>query len=207
MPKKFSETEREFIKKRLKEEALKCLTTFGVKKTTVDELVKRVNIPKGTFYLFYETKELCLFDAINDLHMKIHERFLKQFSEYSGKTLTCEDLTELLFQLYQQIDDTGLMQVIVNGELEYLMRKLPEEAVREHTQYDDFSVKELFSYLNLEEADVEAYSGAFRAIFLTILFKREIGEPVYERVMKLMIRGLVMQIIEEKSSKGEIRND
>ncbi len=31
----------------------------GVKKTTVDELVKRVGIPKGTFYLFYPSKD-CL---------------------------------------------------------------------------------------------------------------------------------------------------
>ncbi|WP_286081321.1 TetR/AcrR family transcriptional regulator [Parablautia intestinalis] len=32
--------------------------------TTVDEIVKRVNIPKGTFYLFYKSKELLLFEVI-----------------------------------------------------------------------------------------------------------------------------------------------
>ena len=35
----------------------------GVKKTTVDELVKRTGIPKGTFYLFYPSKEMLLFDV------------------------------------------------------------------------------------------------------------------------------------------------
>ncbi|MDY4210978.1 MAG: TetR/AcrR family transcriptional regulator [Treponema sp.] len=33
-----------------------------MKKTTVDELVKRTGIPKGTFYLFYPSKEILLFD-------------------------------------------------------------------------------------------------------------------------------------------------
>lgn len=54
MPKSYSEQEREYIRKRLKEEAAKCLARYGVRRTTVDEIVKRVNIPKGTFYLFYK---------------------------------------------------------------------------------------------------------------------------------------------------------
>jgi AcrR family transcriptional regulator len=39
--------EREYIKKRLMEEAQDCLRLYGIRKTTVDELVKRANIPKG----------------------------------------------------------------------------------------------------------------------------------------------------------------
>ena len=62
MPKSYSEQEREYIRKRLKEEAADCLARYGVRRTTVDELVKRVNIPKGTFYLFYKSKELLLFE-------------------------------------------------------------------------------------------------------------------------------------------------
>ena len=60
MPKTFTDSEREYIKERLIEEAKKSLSQHGIRKTTVDELVKRVNIPKGTFYLFYESKERLL---------------------------------------------------------------------------------------------------------------------------------------------------
>ena len=63
MPKCYSDQEREYIKKRLKEEAVACMGQFGIRRTTVDELVKRVNIPKGTFYLFYPSKEMLLFDV------------------------------------------------------------------------------------------------------------------------------------------------
>lgn len=56
MPKSYSEQEWEYIRKRLKEEAAKCLARYGARRTTVDEIVKRVNIPKGTFYLFYKSK-------------------------------------------------------------------------------------------------------------------------------------------------------
>lgn len=72
MPKSYSEQEREYIKTRLKEEAAKCLAQYGVRRTTVDEIVKRVNIPKGTFYLFYKSKELLLFDVFwNSMRLSV----------------------------------------------------------------------------------------------------------------------------------------
>ena len=72
MPKSYSDQEKEYIVSRLKEEAVKCLSQYGVRRTTVDELVKRVNIPKGTFYLFYKSKELLLFEVLQELHDKIN---------------------------------------------------------------------------------------------------------------------------------------
>ena len=73
MPKIYSEEERNEIITRLKEEANKLMQEKGVKKTTVDELVKRVGIPKGTFYLFYPSKEMLLFDCAQGFHQQVDE--------------------------------------------------------------------------------------------------------------------------------------
>ena len=197
LPKKFTESEKEYLKKRLKEEAMNCLSTYGVKKTTVDELVKRVNIPKGTFYLFYESKELLLFDAINDLHNEIQNKLLQEMAGFTEK-LTVGLLTEFLFRLYKEVNNTGLLAIMMNGELEMLMRKLPEQIVKEHLAQDDFNIEQIFSFLPFREGiNVETYSGAFRGIFLTMLYKREIGETVYDEALKLMLRGLIIQILED----------
>ena len=56
MPKSYSDQERAYIRKRLKEEAAVCMGQYGIRRTTVDEIVRLVNIPKGTFYLFYSSK-------------------------------------------------------------------------------------------------------------------------------------------------------
>jgi len=197
LPKKFTENEKDYIKKRLKEEAMNCLSTYGVKKTTVDELVKRVNIPKGTFYLFYESKELLLFDAINDLHNVMQSKLLQEMAGFT-EGLTVDLLTDFLFRLYQEVDNTGLLTIMMNGELEMLMRKLPEEIVKEHLAQDDFNIDQFFSFLPFREGiNVVTYSGAFRGIFLTMLYKREIGEAVYDEALKLMLRGLIIQIMED----------
>lgn len=197
MPKKFSENEKAYITKRLKEEAMKCLSTYGVKKTTVDELVKRVNIPKGTFYLFYESKELLLFDAINELHNEVQNKLMQDMSALS-EGITVDNLTDFLFQLYQEVNQSGLLSFMMNGEMELLMRRLPEETVKDHLAHDDLNMEQFFSFLPLkEEKNIEVYSGAFRAIFLTMPYKREIGEVIFEDALRLMLRGLVIQLLNE----------
>ena len=57
MAKAFDDNERKLIKDKLKEGALLFIQQQGVRKTSVDELVKYANISKGAFYLFYTSKE------------------------------------------------------------------------------------------------------------------------------------------------------
>ena len=71
MPKVYSDEEKKAIIERLKREANILMQEKGVKKTTVDELVKRAGIPKGTFYLFYPSKEMLLFDVSQDFHEQV----------------------------------------------------------------------------------------------------------------------------------------
>ncbi|MDF2820501.1 MAG: TetR family transcriptional regulator [Clostridiales bacterium] len=197
LPKIYSDKEREYIIKRLKEEAEECLKLFGVKKTTVDELVRRANIPKGTFYLFYASKELLLFDVINDLHDRIQSKFMHEaISLQEG--ITSEKLTNLLFMIFKEVDNTCLLSIMTNGDLELLMRKLPDDVVKEHLEHDDLSMEQIMAFIpQARGKNIEHFSGAFRGIFLVLLHKREIGEEIFDDVFKLMINGLVIQLMEE----------
>lgn len=199
MPKKFTESEKEYIKSRLKEEAMKCLTAYGVKKTTVDELVKRVNIPKGTFYLFYDSKELLLFDVINDLHEEIEDKLVHELTGLKQE-LTPELLTDFLFSLYKEVQKSGLLSIIMGEDLELLMRKLPEEIVKEHLAHDNFNMEQFFTLLPFKEGkNIEAFSGALRGVFMTLLYKREIGEETFDEALRIMLRGIVIQMMEEEN--------
>jgi AcrR family transcriptional regulator len=198
MPKTYTDKEREHIKNKLKEEALDCLTLYGVKKTTVDELVKRVNIPKGTFYLFYESKELLLFDVINDVHDEIQTLLINEMGNL-GDRVNSQQVTDLLYRLYKKVDDTCLLNIMTNGDLELIMRKLPDKIVAEHQNHDDFMMEQLLSYLpHGKDKNIEVYSGALRGIFLTLLHRREIGDKVFEEALRLMIHGVVIQLLDVK---------
>ncbi len=197
MPKAYTDNERKYIKKRLIEEAQDCLKRYGFKKTTVDELVKRVNIPKGTFYLFYESKEQLFYEVQCLFHDKLHSYLMSRL-EAMDKPASAEQMTGLLLELYKKIEASFFYQFVTNGDFELLMRKLPPEVACEHAKKDDLSIEQLISMVSGIKSDsIKAFSAALRAIFLSMLHRNEIGEDVFEDALRLMIRGVVMQMYEE----------
>jgi AcrR family transcriptional regulator len=196
MPKTFSESERAYIKNRLMEEAKECLALYGIRKTTVDELVRRVKIPKGTFYLFYESKELLFFDVFCALHDEFQEKMMSEIAILKDG-MDADKLTEIIFRLYKSFDASYMLKLMTSGELELLFRKLPPEINKLHTEKDDFRVEELISMVpGMGAESVQVFSAAIRGIFLLLLHKREVGEEVFDDALRIMIRGVVMQMFE-----------
>lgn len=194
MPKTFTKNEREFIKQRLMEEAKLCLVQYGVRKTTVDELVKRVNIPKGTFYLFYDSKELLFYDVFNNFHDEIHEKMLSEIA-YIKQDIDPVRLTDLIFSVYKLVEASFMLKFMTEGELEMILRKLPPDAAVKHAEKDDFSIEQLISLVpGLKSNHIRVFSAALRGIFLAMLHKHEIGDEVFDDALKVMIHGIVIQM-------------
>ena len=196
MPKSFSEQEREYIRQRLKEEAAKCLAQYGVRRTTVDEIVKRVKIPKGTFYLFYKSKELLLFEVIQEQQKNINLELYQAFSDIIDMELSVEKLTDMIFEFYKKTEKMLVLKLSDAGEIELLKRKLPQEIVDEHLQNDTDMIEKMIALFHVKkEVDIKVISAAFHAIYYITLHKAEIGEKQYDKALRVLIYGIVMQII------------
>ncbi|MDW7658635.1 MAG: TetR/AcrR family transcriptional regulator [Bacillota bacterium] len=194
MPKSFSDSERSWLKDRLLKEAEACLALYGIRKTTVDELCRRVNIPKGTFYLFYASKELLFFDVFSALHDAFQQKLMADIAVLDNG-VDADQLTDIIYSLYQSLDGSYLLKLATSGELELLFRKLPPELNRLHAEQDDFRVDELVSRVpGMKKENVRIYSAALRGIFITLLHKREVGEDVFDEALHIMIRGVVAQM-------------
>lgn len=195
MPKSYTDKERLAITADLRTVAMKSMIQKGIKKTTVDELVEAVHIPKGTFYLFYKSKELLLYDAIMEKEEELHKVMATDFYQIMDHP-TVESLTTLLVNFYQKGFDLGILPLMLNGELDLLIRKLPDEIVQKSiAKDDDFIVIFQSIFPNLKEEDLKIYSASFRAIFFTAAYEREIGVD-YKKILRLLIRGTVMQMWE-----------
>lgn len=196
MPKSFSEQEREYIRQRLKEEAVKCLAQYGVRHTTVDEIVKRVNIPKGTFYLFYKSKELLLFEVIQEQQKNISRELYQAFCDIADTELSAEKLTDMIFKFYKKIEKMLVLKLLDAGEIEVLARKLPREIVDKHLQDDTDMIEKMLALFHVKkDVDIKVISAAFHAIYYATLHKEEIGEEQYDKALRVLIYGIVMQII------------
>lgn len=196
MPKSYTDQEREYIRKRLKEEAAACMGQFGIRRTTVDEIVKRVNIPKGTFYLFYKSKELLLFDVIQEQHEQVNQKLYSALSGLTAEELSAEKITDVIFQFYKLTEEMPIFRLMDSEEIELLVRKLPQEVVQAHLEDDTDTIEKLFELLPVKkDVDLKVMSAAFHAIYYATLHKQEIGEAQYEQTLRMLIRGIVMQIM------------
>lgn len=192
MPKPLSEVERLIIKQRLMDAAAECLAQFGARKTTVDELVKRVNIPKGTFYLLYESKEFLFFDIFRKFHDKSHEKMLSGIAEMKGN-INPLGMTELIFSFFKQIEESFMLKFLIEGDLEMTLRKLPPETAANYADKDYFGIELLISSIPGLNPYYSRVSGAaLKGVFLSMLHKHEIGEDVFDDALKVMIYGVMI---------------
>jgi len=195
VPKSYSEQERAYIRERLKEEAADCLATYGVRRTTVDEIVRRVNIPKGTFYLFYQSKELLLFEVIQEQQQSINRRLFQVISGLSGTKVSAEELTDAIYAFYKMAEEMPILKLIGTGEVELLARRLPREVVQAHLQDDTDTIGEMLAMLPVKkDVDINVVSAAFHAVYYATLHKAEIGEA-YDQALRTLIYGIVAQLI------------
>jgi AcrR family transcriptional regulator len=160
-------------------------------------MVRRVGIPKGTFYLFYESKEQLLFDVIMEFNGEVQTQLLQEISVLPG-TPDAETLTEIIVRFYRRLDDSFLPRLMMDRELEFFMRTLPSELSRQHAERDEAAMRLVFAALpgmHTERAPV--FSAALRSVFLTLLFKDEIGPELYEDTLRVLIHGVVLQLLAE----------
>lgn len=206
MPKLYSEEEKRQIIEKLKKEANILMLERGVKKTTVDELVKRAGIPKGTFYLFYPSKEMLLYDVSQDFHEQVdcyitngvHKIIRdKNLSMKEPDFSDCvEEFTDVIFGA-MEITYQSCLKVLLNPEsMNLILSKIPDEVLENHRRDDSSIGGELFKGLAVKNGmSAEAVVGAFMMLIFGGMYKREIGETNWKESMRIVIRGIVFQLL------------
>ena len=190
----FDDNEKELIRKKLNEAAEECLLKYGVKKTTVDQLVQMAGISKGSFYSFYSAKEVLFFIVLEEYQKSIISELINKLKEIDN--IGVDEFTDLIYGLYQEVRQSFIMSIIQNQEFEYFIKKLPKELILEHHLLDNAFTKELFSYVKIK-GNVDIVSASLKAIFMSMIYIVEIGENEFDNVLRLLIRGVAQQIIVE----------
>lgn len=119
MPKPFSAAQKETIREKLMEVGRTCFLRYGLKKTTIDDLVKPAGIAKASFYLFFDSKE-ALYLAI----------FLQEIPEMMQRLMAAsfdstDDTREALILMMK-----GIAHEMENNELSRVILDDPSELQR-----------------------------------------------------------------------------
>lgn len=188
----FSDFETEQIYKALLAETRRCAVTLGMRKTSVDQLTQAVGISKGSFYKFFESKELLFFAVLEDIHSELYDVADRALHENVGLPAAERAATAIL-AVCKRMSDTGVMTFIEN-DVAPLLQRLPENIKSEHYHDDETHIRALLeSNALIPNGGVELATATVRGLILTISHKAQIG-PLYPQVLDLLVRGACTEI-------------
>ncbi len=194
MPKTFTDNERENIRKSLRDAARVLLRNYGVRKTSVDEIVRMAGIAKGTFYLFYKSKEDLYLDIIVTFKDELEREYLDLLQELDENHIVTS-LTDVFYFIAMKFFRDGIYVFLREGELESVLIKSTSPWDRNMLSLEKDMLFNLFSYFSIDDREeIGAFTSSFEALLYTFLHRERIDN--FEKTLRYLIRGLVLQLVE-----------
>jgi AcrR family transcriptional regulator len=200
MPKAWNEREKELVRKAMYEEGRKLFEKYGLRKTTVDEIVRAARISKGSFYLFFDSKEELYFDILEKAELEFKE---KLFSEVftPGKTRR-ESFRRFLAQMFELLTTMPIYRQLSSSDYDYLLRKLPENALKKHMKHDQDETARYFQHWMeqgwMRKVDMAGLNGLLLSLIYFILHRDDFGEKNFTAARKLWIEMLTTYLVPEE---------
>jgi len=201
MPKGFTDAQKKQLQMDLKNAGKKLFVQYGVKKTSVSLLTESVGIAKGSFYLFYDSKEELFIDILEDIEDVIQVQMLEEIKTSQS---SAPDLFKYLLKsrLRSAAEDPIIKMTLKTDVIEQIWSKLPEARRLENLARDARFIESFLTYR--PEASLmfrvgsDKLAGIFRSLFFLILHKLEIGEHVYDEVLDFMVDACVDKLFNEE---------
>ena len=199
MSRGFTDDEKRAIRKRLIEEFENELRYQKINKISIDDLVNKVGIAKGSFYLFFKSKEYLFVEVINKTQSEIVNSFM-EIAEKKNLTEK-EKLKKFFFTLIKELQNHPWINQLSTVDFEKTIRRLPEEMKETLRKNDIADIKMILNTLNLTPVvPLEKITVIVEIILSSIIHKDEFGSS-YNTSVKLMIDILVDNLFENEEEK------
>ena len=173
----FTAYETEQLRKALLKETRHCAVTLGMKKTSVDQLTKAVGIAKGSFYKFYESKEMLFFAVLEGIHAELYGVADQALREADGLPPS-ERAAKAVLAVCRRLSDTGDM-VFIEHDAKLLLQRLPDDIKNVHYHDDETHIRLLLEKYDLvPRCGTSLASATVRGLILTVSHKEQIGGAI-----------------------------
>lgn len=188
MPKAFSDHEKETIRAQMHEKGKRFFEKQGLKKTSVDELAEAVDISKGAFYLFYESKEELFLEIMEQLETEIQTSIL-HFTIAPNQDAR-KNVREMLKSFLLTWDAYPLLKNFGKSDFEYLARKIPHQRIQQHAQRDNDFTRDFLTKIEREGIAVKVspsvVSNLIKSLFFVSLHREDLGASAYEESINVL---------------------
>lgn len=194
---KFTQLEKERIKKELFEVAYRFFVEKGFKSTSLEDITSSVGIAKSTFYVFFQSKEMLYMELLSYEGEQIE-------NQVWPKVLAAEDIRSAikiyLDEMALELENKILTQRLIYDLEEYKLvsRKLnPEyvgsENLRSITPLMDF-IRSRQDSKEIIDEEPSVIAGVLRAALLIGSQKGDLLEYNYEMIRELLFEAVADRI-------------
>jgi AcrR family transcriptional regulator len=202
MPRPFSSRERQAISDRIRAAGRQQFGRVGLRKTTVADLARAAGVAKGSFYLFFPSKEALLSTILQEEETALRREVREQMSRPYRSAR--DRFAHFLRLHFQGLDSHPLLRMLRDPiELEALSRGLPPDALEQAQADDDAFFMQFISQWQRDGAvrarSKEAMEGLGRALRALNLHRDLIGEERFEALTDLLVEGLAEALCPDSS--------
>ena len=188
----FTEEQNETIRRDLIREARCCGVTVGMRKTSVEQLTEAVGISKGSFYKFFDSKELLFFAVLEDIHTECFAAAQKSLQENAAIDPASRTAAAILAAC-RWLSETKAF-VFIENDAEFLLHRLPEEVKTAHYHDDETHIRLLLEKYDLvPNRGISLAAATVRGLILTVSHKEQIGE-LYSQVLETLVYGACREL-------------
>ncbi|MCT4508055.1 MAG: TetR/AcrR family transcriptional regulator [Tepidibacter sp.] len=177
---------REYIKKVAKE----LFYEKGLEKTSVNDIVKKADIAKGTLYIYYKSKN----ELIDDIFTEVAENIIKNIKKKKAlEQVQSEELTEIRYSIEEFQNDITFLKMMKSNlsyEKEFRYKKQIIEFIKEMAKKStknnsniDIFCTDTFAYII---ADM-VVNTCYNAIVLKNPYAIDEAEMVLKNILKKLI--------------------
>lgn len=189
MPRAFSQEEREIIRRQLREKGEKLFEAYGLRKTTVEDITQAVGISKGSFYLFYASKEELLLEILEQIESELRESILLYTSQPQQKAR--QSVSAILKSFLLTWDAFPLLRKLEKSDFDYLARKLPAERVQAHVERDQDFIDSFVEKFERDGITVQVpprvVTNLIKSLFFVGIHRYDLGEDAYMECMEILV--------------------
>ncbi len=188
MPKTFNEYERAAIKESMLKVGAALMRKKGIRQIAVEDITRGVNIAKGSFYSFYESRELLFWDIIKREERHLIDQILAIASQDDELR---KKVRKVFYDLY--LDDNCIIYFLPPEDIEYVLRKLPPEIVAKNRDNGLNANGMILSAFGLEGSreNVEILTTMLRLLRDAKISEVPSSDETRGKVLGILVEGLV----------------
>lgn len=191
---RFTEQEKHIIEQRLLEEGERLFTIYGMKKVTIDDIVKAVNIAKASFYKFYEGKEYLFLDIVQKEQKEIFDALDIVIRESKAKT-DGDKVKEVFAAVSVLMRKYPLLARIDEDTVDIIARKVSKERLANFSGQGFDAVKAMEKNGIHFRYSTQVVSQLFQALYQSWISLQGQPEQMQKQVVNIMLDGIVEQIM------------